>query len=95
MGPTSYWVGLVSMTSLLPLIVVDIGAAIARVPCVLRGETGGLGEVAWSPNGTAIALTNSNETVCSPSTLSEESQIKISVGNMQDWKQGVTRWGDR
>jgi len=39
------------------------GAAIARVPCVLRGETGGLGEVVWSPNGTAIALTNSNETV--------------------------------
>ena len=53
-------------------IVVDIGAAIARVPCVLRGETGGLGEVAWSPNGKAIALTNSNETVCSPSTSSKE-----------------------
>ena len=60
--------GLVSMNS----IVVDIGAAIARVPCVLSGETGGLGEVAWSPNGKAIALTNSNETVCSPSTSSKE-----------------------
>ena len=41
-----------------------LGAAIARVPCVLRGETGGLGEVSWSPNGKAIALTNANETVC-------------------------------
>ena len=56
---------------------VNLGAAIARVPCVLRGETGGLGEVAWSPNGTAIALTNSNETVCLPSTFLKESQMKF------------------
>ena len=50
-------------------ILFDPGAAIARVPCVLRGETGGLGEVTWSPNGMAIALSNNNETVGSNRTV--------------------------
>ena len=56
---------------MLALMVVDIGAVIARVPSLLRGETGGVGEVAWSPIGGVIALTNNNVTVCPLSSVNQ------------------------